>query len=259
MSDRVYRAVNLVGRGLMRALDLTVRRSGVEHLPSVGPVILAATHVAYPDFIFIEQAAVERARFVRFMCRHDVWRNRPVSWAMDRMQHIPVDRAAPAAAYLRARRLLGEGQAVGVFPEAGISYSYAVRPLMRGVAALARETGAPVIPVAVWGSQRVWSVGDPEPRPSFRRGRIVDVTFAPALRVSADDDLTEWTVMLGGRLTEMLEELQRLPEHRPQPGERAVWYPAHLGGHAPTRAQALALDEVPRSAIMPAWGPPLYG
>ena len=62
---------------------------------------------------------------------------------MDGMRHVPVDREAPAAAYLAARRLLREGEAVGIFPEAGISYSYAVRSLMRGPAALARETGAP--------------------------------------------------------------------------------------------------------------------
>ena len=63
------------------------------------------------------------------------------------MQHIPVDRQAPAHAYLRARRMLREGEAVGGFPEAGISFSYTVRPLMRGLVALARETGAPVVPV----------------------------------------------------------------------------------------------------------------
>ena len=151
MADRVYRVVNAVGNGLMRALGLTVRVSGAEHLPSSGPVLLAATHVAYPDFVFIEKAAVRRDRYVRFMCRHDVWHKRWVGWSMDRMQHIPVDREAPAYSYLRARRLLVDGEAVGVFPEAGISYSYAVRPLMRGVASLARETGVPVVPVAVWG------------------------------------------------------------------------------------------------------------
>ena len=70
---------------------------------------------------------------------------------MDRMQHVPVDREAPAAAYLQARRLLREGEAVGAFPEAGVSWTHTVRSLMPGVASLARETGAPVVPVAIWG------------------------------------------------------------------------------------------------------------
>ena len=72
-TDRTYRAVNLLGRTLMRALGLTVRASGTEHLPKSGPVILAMTHVSYPDFVFVEKAAVERGRYVRFMCRHDIW------------------------------------------------------------------------------------------------------------------------------------------------------------------------------------------
>jgi hypothetical protein len=42
----------------------------------------------------------------------------------------------------------------------------------------------------------------------------------------------------------------------PAPGEQAPWYPAHLGGHAPDRVEALALDDVPRSAVPPSWGPP---
>ena len=46
-----------------------------------------------------------------------------------------------------------------MFPEAGISFSYAVRSLMPGVASLARETGAPVVPVVQWGIHRIYSVG----------------------------------------------------------------------------------------------------
>ena len=58
-------------------------------------------------------------------------------------------------------------------------------------------------------------------------------------------------------LTGLLEELQARPHLRPAPGEHAPWYPAHLGGHAPDRREALALDDVPRAAITPTWGPPL--
>ena len=85
------------------------------------------------------------------------------------------------------------------------------------------------------------------------------MTFGAPLSAAPEEDLTEWTIGLGHRLTELLESLQGLPEHRPAPGERAVWYPAHLGGHAPTRAEAMTLDEVPRSAIAPVWGPPMFG
>jgi 1-acyl-sn-glycerol-3-phosphate acyltransferase len=259
VSDGVYRAVNRLGRLALRALAVDTRWRGVEHVPTTGPVLLASNHAAYPDFVFIEQAATTRDRFVRFMCRHDVWDVPVVARAMDRMGHIPVDRQAPAAAYLTARRLLRSGEAVCAFPEAGISYSWTVRPLMRGVASLARETGAPVVPVATWGAQRLYSVGVPDahgrvPRPDLTRGRRVDLSFGEPMEPPGDD-LTAWTRELGRRLTAMLEELQGLPHHRPRPGEHAPWHPAHLGGHGPTRAQARALDSYPRSAVPLAWGP----
>ena len=252
--DAAYRVVNLVGRAALRALDVRVHWSGAEHVPTSGPVILAANHVSYADFVFIERVALERRRYVRFLTRHDAWVP-GVRWLLDRMRHVPVDRSVAAAAYLRARRLLTEGYAVGIFPEAGISYSYTVRPLMRGVAALARETGAPVVPVAIWGSQRIHTVGVPELPPDLGRGRRVDLAFGAPQYVAPDADLTAWTTGLGHTLTDMVERLQRMPEHRPRPGEHAVWHPAHLGGAAPTRAHALDLDEVPRSAITPTWGP----
>jgi 1-acyl-sn-glycerol-3-phosphate acyltransferase len=260
VTERVYRATNLLGRGVLRLLGVDTRWTGLEHVPAEGPVVLAATHVSYPDFLWIERAAVEQRRYVRFMCRHDVWGVPLVRTAMDRMQHVPVDREAPAAAYLKARRLLREGEAVCAFPEAGISYSYTVRSLMRGVASLARETGAPVVPVALWGSQRLWSVGlldarGRKPRPSLRRGRRVDLSFGEPMTVGPGDDLVDVTRRLGARLTGQLEELQRLPHHVPASGEQARWYPAHLGGHAPTRAEAAHLDSVPRSALSPTWGP----
>lgn len=258
-SDRTYRLAVLVGRCLLRALGVEVRSHGGEHLPRSGPVLLAANHVGYLDFVLIAAAARRHRPHVRFMARHDVWQVPLLGRAMNAMQHVPVDRDAPAGAYLRARRLLTADEAVCAFPEAGISHSYTVRALMPGVAALARETGVPVVPVAIWGSQRIWSVGRrPDgrpPRPDLTRGRVVDVRFGQPLSVAPGADLIEATHRLGRELTRALEGLQRLPEHRPRPGERAPWYPAHLGGHAPDRDQARGLDSVPRSAVRPSWGP----
>ncbi len=256
--DPVYKLVNGVGRAALWAVGLDVRWTGAEHLPTSGPVILAATHASYLDFVVIERAAVSRGRYVRFMTRHDVWNVPVVSSLMRGMQHIPVNREAPVHAYLRARRLLEQGEVVGGFPEAGISYSYTVRPLMRGFVSLARETGAPVVPLAGWGAQRLFSVGDPAPPLDLTRRRRVDLAFGAPMYVGKGDDLSERTRELGHALTDLLEGVQLLPHHRPRPGEVAGWYPHHLGGHAPSRQRAVAgLDVVPFNAVIPTWGPDL--
>lgn len=256
MSDRTYKVVNVLGRAALRALDVRVHVHGAEHLPTSGPVVLAANHVSYLDFVVLERAAVERGRYLRFLTRYDVWHAPLVGRLLDAMGHVPVDRAVPVAAYLRARALLRSGEAVGIFPEAGISYSFTVRGLMRGAVALARDTGAPLVPAAIWGSQRISSVGVPEPPPDLTRGRRVDIVLGPPRTVAPGTDLVAATQELGHTLTRMLTELQTMPEHRPRPGEHATWYPAHLGGHAPTRAVASEYDVLPTSAVSPTWGPP---
>ena len=261
MVEGWYRLANALGRVALGGLDIDVRSTGTEHLPETGPVLLAANHVSFPDFLFLEKAAITRGRYLRFLCRHDAWRP-PLGRAMEAMQHVPVDREAPAAAYLKARRLLLEGEAVCGFPEAGVSYSFTVRSLMRGTAALARETQVPIIPVGLWGGQRIFSVGrrderGREPRPDLTRGRRVDVSFGEPIRIGRDADLTSATRDLGVRLTELVEDLQGLPHHRPRPGERAPWHPVHLGGSALSRHEARELDSVPRSAVLPGWGPQL--
>ena len=178
---------------------------------------------------------------------------------MDGMQHIPVDRQAPAAAYLKARRLLAAGELVCAFPEGGISAAYTVRALMPGAVALARETGAPLVPVTIWGPQRLWaqkrSADAPLPKPDLTRGRLVDVRFHAPMHVAPDADLAASVRELGTRLSAGVEELQQLPEHRPRPGEHAPWYPRHLGGHALERAESFVVDAMPRAAVLPTWGP----
>jgi 1-acyl-sn-glycerol-3-phosphate acyltransferase len=264
MGERVYRGVIGTGRLLLRGLDLTVRSAGQEHVPASGPVVLAANHVSFPDFLFVGQALLPRpghpGRLVRFMCRSDIWdAPAPVRHAMTAMRHIPVDRTAPAAAYLRGRSLLVDGEAVCVFPEGGISTAYVVRALMPGAVALARETGAPLVPVSVWGSQRLWPQKQgpeaPFPRPDLTRHRLVDVRFHAPVHVPPDADVRACTLDLGHRLHQGLEDLQRLPEHRPRPGEYASWHPRHLGGHAWDREESFAIDAMPRSAVTPTWGP----
>ena len=250
--ERVYRGVVGAGRLALRALDLRVRLTGDEHVPHQGPVVLAANHVSFLDFLLVGLTADRSDRLVRFLARHEVFDHWASRRLMTAMGHVPVDRRAPAAAYLHARRLLREGEAVGVFPEAGVSRSYTVRALMPGAVALARETGAPLLPVVVWGPQRLLTAKQP---PEVRRGRPVTLLVGPPLDVHSAPDAVTGTRLLGATLQRMLDDVQQLPRHRPDAGTRATWHPAHLGGHALGVAEAEALQDLPRSAVAPTWRP----
>jgi 1-acyl-sn-glycerol-3-phosphate acyltransferase len=250
--ELVYPAVIGAARGVFRALDLRITLEGDEHVPTSGPVIVASTHVSFLDFLLVGLAARRSRRHVRFLARHDVWANPVARPLMTAMRHVPVDRAAPAAAYLQARRLLREGEAVGIFPEAGISTSYTVRALMPGAVALARETGAPLLPMAIWGPQRILTARRPV---DLTRGRPVSLRVGEPMWVGPSDDLVDRVGRLGDTLQGMLDGLQTRPAHRPRACEPAPWHPAHLGGRAPRPEDARLEESVPLSSRTPTWLP----
>lgn len=249
--DIAYRTTIAAGRLAFAALGLRITVEGDQQVPRTGPVVLAANHVSFLDFLLVGLVGTRSRRRVRFLARHDIWDHRLAGPFMAAMRHVPVDPEAPAAAYLRARSLLREGEAVGVFPEAGVSTSYTVRALMPGAVALAAETGAPIVPVALWGPQRIATAHRPV---DLRRGRPVTVSVGRPYDVPRGADLVQATRHLGDTLQGMLDGLQARPEHQPRPGERAPWHPAHLGGAAPTVEQARIVETtVPRRAVPPDW------
>jgi len=209
---------------------------------------MISNHVSYLDFVFVGLLGRRSQRFVRFLCRYDAWGNLFAGPAMTAMQHIPVDRAAPAGAYVQARAALRGGEIVGIFPEAGVSRAFTVRALMRGGVALARETHAPLYLAAVWGPQRIATPGLPI---SLRRGRPLSIRLAGPVPVRPDLGLDAATADVAHRLQQLLEKVQRSHPDQPLPGKPAPWHPAHLGGTAPTAVDADAVADVPRSAVHP--------
>lgn len=232
-----------------RALGLRIIVTGDEHVPRSGPAVLAANHSSFFDFALMGLAARRSRRHVRFLIRRDVWEHRLLNPAMRSMRHIPVDRAAPAAALLAARSALADGEVVGVFPEAGVSRSFTIRPMMPGAASLSLHERVPLLPMAIWGPQRLYTAGR---QLSLRRGQAVRLLIGPPLAGRDDDDVREHTRDLGRRLGELLEQAQREHPDQPGMGEHAWWHPAHLGGAAPTPADARAVEgPMPPGAVAP--------
>jgi 1-acyl-sn-glycerol-3-phosphate acyltransferase len=222
--------------GLFRALDLRIDVVGQEHIPAGGGVVVM-NHTGFLDFALAGLPFWrERGRFVRFMAKQEVFTHRVMGPLMRAMHHIPVDRAAGAASFRAAVEALRAGELVGIFPEATISRSFCLKEFKSGATRMARAAGVPLIPVTLWGSQRVWTK-DRKPTIAAARHIPIRITIGtpmqPGRGPAVDAELVE--VMNG-----LLDVTRaRYPD---APGSGCWWMPAHLGGTAPTPERAAELD-----------------
>jgi len=236
MGERVYSVVIGAALGTIKGMRWPVTVVGAEHIPTEGPAIIASNHVGYLDFVFSGYAARERGRRVRFLAKKEIFDKAGPGWLMRQMGHIPVDRiGAPKESMRAAISELGRGEIVGMFPEATISPSFVPRRGKTGTVRLAQETGAPLIPVAVWGTQRILTKWRPK---NFRRGIPIIVNIGEPMSVPPDDDAQEATDRLMARITELLADAQARYPVEPASDDERWWLPAHLGGTAPTFEEA---------------------
>ncbi|MDJ0792447.1 MAG: lysophospholipid acyltransferase family protein [Acidimicrobiia bacterium] len=150
-----------IPRGLVRALrfpshfvtstvfDLEV--TGKEHVPQRGSVVIAANHFSHLDVPLI---GLNLDRFLRFLAVDELYgRNLAFDAALNLFGAIPLDRDGyPVAALRTAIAYLEDGHAIGVFPEGRRVESWGVDPPKRGAAWLAWMTGAPLLPVTIYGT-----------------------------------------------------------------------------------------------------------
>jgi 1-acyl-sn-glycerol-3-phosphate acyltransferase len=158
MSDRdmplgrvLERAIRLPSRVIARGvLDLLV--TGREHLPSGGSVVIAANHFSHLDVPII---GTNVDRYVRFLAVDELYgKSRVLDATMSAFGAIPLDRDGyPVHALRTAMNHLIGGHAVGVFPEGRRVEAWGVDPPRRGAAWLAWASGAPLVPVAIHGTQ----------------------------------------------------------------------------------------------------------
>lgn len=219
----------------IRAAGVDWRVDGLEHLPSAGPAVVASNHISYLDFAFVMLSAPRPRREMRFLARADLFDGRFLGWFLRGVGQVPVDRDRdPLGALRNARELLDRGELVGIHPEGTISPSFVPRErAATGAVRLAEAADVPIVPCAVWGSQRLLTKWRPARVPP--RGLPVRVRYGAPWR-PPDGDPAERTAALMRRITELLTELQA--EDALEPG--AWWVPAHLGGTAPTPEEAEA-------------------
>jgi 1-acyl-sn-glycerol-3-phosphate acyltransferase len=128
-------------------------RVGSEHLPRTGPLLLASNHRSFLD-PFVIGTLVRRP--VYYMAKRELFEKRWQAWILNALGAFPVDRGAgDRDAMDTARAILLRGDCVVVFPEGTRVRPGPLGSPRRGIGRLALETGAPVAPVAVIGSDAV--------------------------------------------------------------------------------------------------------
>jgi 1-acyl-sn-glycerol-3-phosphate acyltransferase len=163
-----------------------IRTVGREHLPKTGPVIVASNHLSFIDSVVLRLAAPRR---VTFLTKDEYFlkaglRGRLLRWFFTAAGSVPVSRGshrAAQAALDTARDVLARGNAFGIYPEGTRSLDGRLYRGRTGVAWLALTTGAPVVPVALEGTERLQPVGKRLPRP-----HRVTVRFGQPLTFTGD-------------------------------------------------------------------------
>ncbi len=220
---------------------------GLENIPRTGKAILVGNHRSYFDPLAIGYLVSRAGRPVRFLGKKEVFDAPVIGDLATAMGGIRVDRGTgsdePLAA---AREALEAGEMVALMPQGTIPRGPAFfDPELKGrwgAMKLAHATGAPVIPVGIWGTEKVW------PR-SAKLPNVTNVLSPPTVWLKVGEpvelggeDLDEDTATMMSAITDLLPEVARV-EHEPTAEELAATYPH---GRAPEDASEAAEHESDR-------------
>jgi len=228
-------------RSMLAPLARLVFRPVIEgraNVPRTGPVILAANHLSFIDSVVIPLVA---PRPVAFLAKADYFRGRGLKGRLSKafftaIAAVPVERTDHRGAQESldlALEVLRAGRAFGIYPEGTRSRDGRLYRGRTGVAHLALTSGAPVVPVALIGTDRLQPVGRKLPRPHRITVRFGEpMTFpgvpdeAPASTVAqarraATDDIMAAIAALSGQ--------ERAAGYRELPTTQGVWPAARQG------------------------------
>ncbi|WP_436493299.1 lysophospholipid acyltransferase family protein [Actinokineospora sp. HUAS TT18] len=198
------------------AVFTRLRFRGADRLPKDGGVLLASNHLSNADPVTVTAFALSGGRIPRFLAKASLWRVPLIRNVVRGGGHIPVERGTAKArdAYHGAVDAVQRGECVLFFPEAGFSDDADHWPsakVKHGLAKVALETGAPVVPVVNWGTHALLPARSKFPK-LFPR-KTIDIVIGDPIDLS---DLTgsdraamvEATRRIMHAITELLSELR---------------------------------------------------
>ncbi len=200
----------------MKVLLLLLTRwqvRGRENVPSQGPVLIVANHLNLADPPLL---AASLGRKMIFMAKEELFRSRLSSYFVRNSGAFPVHRGRLDRKALRqAKQVLTDGQALAMFPEGERSRSGRLRPAFSGSTLIALDSGAPILPIGITGTERIKGIAWLLHRPQI----IVNIGRPFHLPPVSDNltkiELAKLTNYIMERIAELLP-----PEYR----ENYVWH-----------------------------------
>lgn len=169
---------------LLGVAVLAIRCVGRGNVPAEGGLLVLCNHQSHLDPILV---GLTLDRRLNFLARDSLFRFAPFRWLIQSLDAIPIDREGTGLSGLKETlRRLKHDEAVVVFPEGTRTCDGQVAPLKPGFLAVARRSGAPMLPVAIDGAFRAW--------PRWRRfplpARVCVVVGRPVLaaEIASMDD-----------------------------------------------------------------------
>ena len=190
-----------------------VRVEGIEHVPASGSGILAFNHVSVLDgpALAIETAR-RRRRELRFLVAAEIFGHWFYGRVLRSFHQIPIRRGVlDAHALDAALETVRTGALAAIAPEGRVTEDpeAGLQRIRRGCARIALPTGAPVIPVGMWGAQRRWPWTGPNWSRLWRRERLA-IVYGPAVHPHPEDDLESFSRRLGVALEEQVRRARAI-------------------------------------------------
>lgn len=169
MAERIPLGMRLserFGRWAMQRLAGEIVVDGLNRVPASGPVLLTSNHISWVDPVLLAcWLTPATGRPMAWMGKAEAMRWPLIGWFLRVNGVFGVRRGgADLEAFRLAERVLGEGRILGIYPEGTRSQDGILRPFRDGAALLALRSGAPVLPVAVTGTDGLWRKGSLIPR-----------------------------------------------------------------------------------------------